>query len=144
MTTEDPHNLQRFISAQAQDYDTAIEELKAGQKQSHWIWYVFPQVAGLGFSDMAERYSIKDRAEAIAYIEHDILGPRLIESAETLLQIEGRRIEDIMGYPDDMKLRSSMTLFHLVTPPDSVFQKVLDRYFGGFIDGKTVAYLNQE
>jgi uncharacterized protein (DUF1810 family) len=99
MSMGDPHNLQRFLSAQAQDYDSAIGELRAGRKESHWIWYIFPQVAGLGFSSMAERYAIKDRAEATAYLEHEVLGSRLTECAEALLRIEGRGIEDIMGYP---------------------------------------------
>lgn len=141
MSTEDPHNLQRFIAAQAQDYESALGELMAGRKESHWIWYVFPQVAGLGYSSMAERYSIRDRAEAIAYMEHEVLGARLIECSAAVLRIADRRIEDVMGSPDDMKLRSSMTLFKAVSPSGSVFEQVLDRFYSGYEDAKTIEFL---
>lgn len=142
MSTEDPHNLQRFITAQAQDYESALGELRAGKKESHWIWYIFPQVAGLGFSSIAERYAIQDKAEAMAYLEHEVLGARLIECSATLLRIDGRRIEDIMGSPDDLKLRSSMTLFKAVSSSGSVFQDVLDKFYSGYEDARTIDFLS--
>jgi len=140
----DPHNLQRFVTAQVDDYVIAMQELRRGQKESHWIWYIFPQVAGLGESSTAQQYAIQSRDEALAYLEHKELGPRLHECTQTLLQIEDRDIEDVMGFPDDLKLRSSMTLFAEISPSDSVFQKVLDRYFGGRTDQKTLAYLDRQ
>lgn len=142
MNTEDPHDLQRFITAQEQDYDSALGELMAGRKESHWIWYIFPQVAGLGFSSMAERYAIRHITEANAYLEHDLLGSRLIECCATILRIDGRRIEDIMGSPDDIKLRSSMTLFKAVSSSGSVFEDVLNKFYNGFEDARTIEFLS--
>jgi uncharacterized protein (DUF1810 family) len=138
---DDPHNLERFVSAQRGSYDVALKELQNGQKRSHWMWFVFPQVAGLGSSAMADRYAIRSRREAAAYLAHPILGPRLIECANALLQLKGRTAEEVMGYPDDLKLRSSMTLFAAMSPPDSAFQKVLEIYFAGVPDNRTTAYL---
>ncbi len=138
---EDPYALERFVSAQRGFYDAALSELRNGQKRSHWMWFVFPQVAGLGSSAMAERYAIRSRSEAIAYLAHPILGPRLVDCANALLQLKGRTAEEIMGYPDDLKLLSSMTLFAAVSPSDSPFQKVLDIYFAGVPDNRTAAYL---
>jgi len=143
MSDLDPHNLQRFVSAQTGDYATALQELRCGRKESHWIWYIFPQVAGLGSSSMAQDYAIQSRGEALAYLEHEVLGPRLHDCAEALLQLEERDIDDVMGFPDNLKLRSSMTLFAVISPPDSVFQAVLDRYFGRQVDQKTLAYLDR-
>ena len=141
MNNDDPHNLERFLSAQVEDYEVALHELRRGAKESHWIWYIFPQVAGLGSSIMADRYSIKSKDEAIAYIQHQILGTRLTACADALLHVEGKSIEDIMGFPDNLKLKSSMTLFASISPSDNVFQEVLDRYYGGAMDEKTLAFL---
>jgi uncharacterized protein (DUF1810 family) len=138
---DDPYDLERFITAQESDYDTAIEELQRGAKRSHWIWYVFPQVAGLGSSMMAERYAIQSREEGAAYLAHPILGARLAECASVLLQHTGKTAEDVMGYPDSLKLKSSMTLFAELSATDSVFQKVLNHYFSGAGDVRTTEYL---
>jgi uncharacterized protein (DUF1810 family) len=137
----DSHNLQRFIDAQENTYQQALSELRRGKKQTHWIWYIFPQVAGLGSSSMAERYAIKSSAEAVAYAEHDILGARLRECTQALLAHGGRDIDDIMGFPDNLKLKSSMTLFAAISPPGSIFETVLDQFFGGQSDEKTVSFL---
>jgi uncharacterized protein (DUF1810 family) len=143
MNKVDPYNLQRFVAAQSRDYEIALGELRRGRKESHWIWYIFPQVAGLGHSSMAQRYAIQSRDEAIAYLKHDILGARLEECANVLVQLKGKDIDDIMGYPDNLKLRSSMTLFAVLSPSDNVFQVVLDNYFEGQQDGKTLAFLSR-
>jgi uncharacterized protein (DUF1810 family) len=131
----------RFVTAQQANYRDAIAELRGGRKRSHWMWYVFPQVAGLGSSAMAKRYAIKSRAEAEAYLAHPLLGPRLAECAEALLQVEGRTAEEIMGYPDWLKLQSSMTLFAALSPPDSPCAKVLERYYDGSTDPHTIEFL---
>jgi uncharacterized protein (DUF1810 family) len=138
---DDPHNLERFVSAQRGSYDTALTELRSGKKRSHWMWFVFPQVAGLGSSAMADRYAIRSRREAEDYLAHPVLGLRLVDCANALLQLNGITAEEIMGYPDDLKLRSSMTLFAAVSPPDSPFQKVLEMFFSGVPDNRTTAYL---
>lgn len=137
----DPHDLDRFVEAQLEDYPTALRELKDGAKQSHWIWYIFPQVAGLGSSSMAERYAIKSRREADAYLQHPVLGPRLIECTHALLGLTGKTAEEVMGYPDYLKLKSSMTLFAALSKSGSPFHKVLDRYFAGEADPRTTDYL---
>src|SRR5947208_7328407 len=113
MTTEthDPFDLQRFVEAQAGDHDRALAEVKSGRKRSHWMWYIFPQIDGLGFSSMSKQYAIKSLAEAEAYLRHPVLGPRLVEIAGAALGVEGRSALDIFGSPDDMKLRSCATLF---------------------------------
>src|SRR4051794_16808187 len=108
---DDPHDLGRFVSAQADDYGQALAEVRAGRKRSHWMWYIFPQVEGLGSSPMSRRYSIRSLDEARAYLDHPVLGRRLIECAEAALGVEGRSASEIFGSPDDMKLRSSATLF---------------------------------
>jgi uncharacterized protein (DUF1810 family) len=134
--TEDPYELSRFVSAQAKTYDRALAELRAGRKRSHWMWFVFPQVAGLGHSSMAQRYAIGSLAEARAYLAHPVLGPRLREIAAVVAALPaGAR--DIFGSPDDMKLRSSMTLFRRAAPDEAVFQAVLDRHFDGSPDWMT-------
>jgi uncharacterized protein (DUF1810 family) len=138
---DDPYNLERFVSAQRGSYDPALVELRSGKKRSHWMWFVFPQVAGLGSSAMADRYAIRSRQEAVAYLTHPMLGPRLLECANALLQLKGMSAEEIVGYPDDLKLRSSMTLFAAVSPPDSAFRQVLEIYFAGVPDNRTTAYL---
>ena len=132
-------NLKRFLDAQANDYTRAFAEIKQGRKQSHWMWYIFPQLSGLGFSDMARFYAIKDLQEASDYLTHPVLGSRLIEIASALLGIEGKTANQVMGNPDDLKLRSSMTLFSLVPGADPVFQAVLDKYFSGLPDPKTLS-----
>lgn len=144
MSTTDPHpfDLDRFVTAQRNDYETALGELRAGRKRSHWIWYIFPQVAGLGFSSMAARYAIQSRGEAEAYLAHPVLGPRLRECAEALLAHKGKSANAIMGYPDDLKLLSSMTLFAAVAEPDSVFHQVLQVFYEGGEDPKTVSFLD--
>lgn len=137
----DPYRLARFVEAQANSFMDALAELKAGQKRSHWMWYIFPQVSGLGSSSMAQRYAISSRAEAEAYLSHPILGPRLTRCAEALLGISGRSASEIMGAPDDLKLHSSMTLFDAVSPSGSVFERVLEKYFAGVKDAKTTSFL---
>ena len=135
---DDPYDLKRFVLAQEDDYARALQELRTGRKRSHWMWYVFPQFAGLGFSATSKLYAIKSVAEAKAYLNHPVLGPRLLESAEALLTHSGLSAWEILGCPDDMKLHSSATLFDAVSPPDSVFRRLLDKYFEGQRDGQTV------
>ncbi|MFD1143564.1 DUF1810 domain-containing protein [Larkinella insperata] len=131
-------NLKRFLDAQQTDYRRALAEIKTGRKQSHWMWYIFPQISGLGLSGTARFYAIQDLNEARAYLEHPVLGSRLIEIANALLEIEGKTAYQIMGTPDDLKLRSSMTLFSLLEQTDPVFQAVLDKFFDGLPDQRTV------
>jgi uncharacterized protein (DUF1810 family) len=140
----DPFDLARFVEDQSSSYDAALAELRAGQKRTHWMWFIFPQVAGLGFSHMARLYAIRSRAEARAYLDHPILGERLRECVEALLGVEGRSAEQIMGDPDFLKLQSSMTLFAEVSPTDSRFKRVLQKYFAGGRDKKTLDFLSQE
>jgi uncharacterized protein (DUF1810 family) len=134
----DPHNLSRFVQAQEDDYEQALSEIRSGRKQSHWIWYIFPQFDGLGFSSTSKRYSIKNVEEAAAYLGHPILGPRLMECAEAVLRVEGRSALEIFGSPDDVKLKSCATLFACVSPVGSVFDRLLGKYFQGERDGKTL------
>ncbi len=135
----EPYDLQRFLDAQNEGgtYERALTELRAGRKTSHWMWFLFPQIEGLGRSPMAQRYAIGSAAEARAYLAHPVLGPRLRECAEALLEVEGRSAEQILGPVDALKLRSSMTLFAPVAS-DDLFQRVLDRYYGGVPDPETV------
>ena len=133
----DPYDLGRFVAAQEPVYDNVVEELRRGHKTSHWIWFIFPQIAGLGHSWMAERYAITSLAEARAYLAHPILGDRLRECAGLVLAIGGNTAEEILGPIDAMKLRSSMTLFHRAAPDDPVFAQVLDRFFAGVLDELT-------
>src|SRR4051794_3985039 len=128
----DPHDLNRFVEAQAGVYEQALAEIRAGRKRSHWMWFIFPQIDGLGSSSMAKRYAIKSRAEAEAYLAHPVLGPRLRACAEAASAVPGTASAlDVFGSPDDMKLRSSTTLFACVSPEGSVFERVLDRYLKG-------------
>lgn len=143
-SSPDPFNLTRFVKAQEGSYLAAITELRAGEKESHWMWFIFPQVAGLGSSSMAQRYAIQSRAEAKAYLAHPILGLRLRECAKALLSVDGRSAEAIMGYPDDIKLKSSLTLFGEVSPPGNIFECVLEKYYEGFRDSKTLDFLRKE
>ena len=134
-------DLSRFIKAQETDYERALSEIRSGHKRSHWIWYIFPQISGLGFSSTAQYYAIKDRKEAEEYLKNDLLRERLVEISEALLLLESNDAGEVMGYPDDLKLRSSMTLFHEVAPETEVFQKVLDKFFEGKPDQKTIELL---
>lgn len=137
-SADDPYDLDRFVRAQEPDYARALSEVRAGRKRSHWMWYVFPQFAGLGSSPTARLYAIKSVAEAEAYLRHPVLGPRLVECCEAVLGVEGRSAHDIFGSPDDLKLRSCATLFARVSAPGSVFHRLLDQYFAGVPDEKTV------
>ncbi len=130
-------DLERFVDAQANVYDDALAELRRGRKGSHWMWFVFPQIAGLGFSPMSQRYAIASLDEAREYLSHPVLGPRLRECVAAVLAVEGRSAEEILGLVDARKLRSSMTLFHRAAPYESVFREVLDRYFAGEADPAT-------
>jgi uncharacterized protein (DUF1810 family) len=136
-----PYDLARFVHAQADVYDTALTELRRGRKASHWMWFVFPQIAGLGLSPMSQRYGIASLEEARAYLEHPVLGPRLRECAEAVLAVGGASAEDIFGSVDAKKLRSSMTLFHRAAPHEAVFREVLERHFRGEADTRTDARL---
>ncbi len=139
---DDPHDLDRFVRAQEHDYQQALAEVRAGRKQSHWMWYIFPQFDGLGFSSMTQRYAIKSAAEAEAYLRHPLLGSRLAECCEAAVGIEGRSAHQVFGSPDDVKLRSCATLFAAVSPPGSVFERLLDRFFHGVRDETTIRLLS--
>lgn len=139
---DDPYDLNRFVRIQAGVYAQALTEIRRGQKTSHWMWYVFPQIDGLGFSETTKRYSIKSVEETRAYLQHPLLGPRLVECAEAALQVEGRSAHQIFGSPDDGKLRSCATLFASVSPAGSVFHQLLDHYFEGARDEKTLELLD--
>ena len=136
-------DLSRFIKAQETDYEQALAEIRSGHKRSHWIWYIFPQIDGLGFSSTAKYYAIKDRKEAEDYLKDELLRDRLVEISEALLQLKSDDAGDVMGYPDDLKLRSSMTLFHEVAPEIDVFQKVLAKFFDGKPDQRTIELLEE-
>lgn len=135
------HDLARFLEAQERDYAQALSEIRSGRKRSHWMWYVFPQFEGLGFSETSRRYAIKSVAEAEAYLADPILGSRLVEIAGAALAIDGRSASEIFGSPDDMKLRSCATLFAAISPAGSVFEQLLDRFFGGERDDATLRLL---
>jgi uncharacterized protein (DUF1810 family) len=134
-------DLERFVEAQERVYEGVLAELRSGRKTGHWIWYVFPQIAGLGHSAMSQQYAITSLSEAIAYLAHPVLGARLRECVGLVLDIRDRTAEEIFGSIDAMKLRSSMTLFHRAAPEESVFAQVLDRYYGGAADAATDARL---
>lgn len=136
------NNLERFIKAQESDYKTALAEIKSGHKRSCWMWYIFPQIQGLGSSGTAMYYAIEDYEEAKAYIENAVTNAHLREISEALLQLESDDATRVMGWPDDLKLRSSMTLFALATKENEVFRKVLDKFFDGKLDAQTVDILN--
>ena len=146
-----PHDLTRFKKAQERDYETALTEIRAGEKQSHWMWYIFPQLAGLGFSEISKYYGIKGIEEARAYLADDFLRSHLVEISEGLLVLESNNATQVMGYPDDLKLKSSMTLFLLASGHNAKYEKearmfkaVLDKYFGGEMDGQTVEMTQKE
>ncbi len=146
----DPFHLQRFLDAQSSIYQQARAELAAGEKRSHWMWFIFPQIEGLGSSSMAQRYAITDLAEAAAYLAHPLLAPRLRECTSLVNAVEGRSIEAIFGYPDDLKFHSSVTLFAEATahagagssPQNEVFVKVLAKYFGGKPNQRTLSIVS--
>ena len=136
---KDPYDLNRFVQAQKQDYAIALDELTQGKKYSHWMWYIFPQIEGLGRSHIAQKYAISNAEEAKAYIAHPVLGKRLLEFCEVLLDLDSSyTASEIFGFPDDLKLKSSMTLFASVSAEDSVFHQVVNQYFDGEFDSKTV------
>jgi uncharacterized protein (DUF1810 family) len=137
----DPFDLQRFVDAQDRVYDTVVGELRGGRKRSHWMWFVFPQLRGLGSSPTAVRFAIASIDEARAYLDHELLGPRLRECAGLVTRIDGRTAEEIFGRPDDMKLRSSMTLFARAAEDNADFVAVLDKFYGGEEDPATLARL---
>lgn len=137
----DPYNLSRFMRAQEHDYEQALSEIRSGQKRSHWIWYIFPQIEGLGSSSMARHYAIKNIKEARAYLAHPVLGPRLVECAEAAISVEGRSAREIFGSPDDLKLRSCATLFAFVSPSGSVFDRLIEKYYPDGLDRKTLELL---
>ncbi|XWW43789.1 DUF1810 domain-containing protein [Fibrella sp. USSR17] len=136
-------DLSRFVDAQANNYADALAEIRNGRKTSHWMWYVFPQLTGLGLSSTAIFYGLKDLQEATTYLNHPVLGPRLIDIATAMVHVDGKTANQILGSPDDMKLRSSMTLFSLVPDTNPVFQAVLDKYYNGAPDPKTLALLGE-
>jgi len=135
--------LSRFVDAQAHSYDTALREIRAGRKRSHWMWYIFPQLRGLGYSSTAQLYGIRDLDEARAYMAHPVLGPRLIEISEALLGLSTNDPGAVLGWPDDLKLCSCMTLFELAAPDQPVFGRVLEKYYAGQRDHRTLAMLGR-
>ncbi len=137
MASNDPHDLNRFVKAQEAVFESALAELGNGQKKSHWMWFIFPQIEGLGYSEISRYYSIKSMQEARQYLSHPILGPRLLKCTETVLALIGKTASEIFGSPDDMKFKSSMTLFACATESDSLFAQALDKYFDGERDKKT-------
>ena len=138
---DDPFDLSRFTRAQETTYGSVLAELRSGQKRTHWMWFIFPQLEGLASSTTSKYYDIRSIQEARQYLKHPVLGLRLLECAEAVLAIEGRSFSEIFGCPDDLKLKSSMTLFASVVGPDSVFVRVLDKYFGGARDTRTLQLL---
>jgi len=141
MNNNDSDNLSRFTSAQEGIFENVLAELRSGQKRTHWMWFIFPQIDGLGHSSTTRYYSIKSKNEARNYLDHPVLGARLVKCAELLLAIDGKSVTDIFGFPDDIKLKSCMTLFATVAGPDSVFAHVLEKYFDGQQDEKTISLL---
>ena len=142
-TADDPHDLNRFVSAQASDYQRALAELRNGRKRSHWIWYIFPQIDGLAFSSTSRLYAIKNIEEARAYLEHPVLGSRLLECAEAVMAVKERSAVEIFGSPDDLKLKSSATLFASVSQPGSVFHRIIEKYYRGVQDERTLDLLKK-
>jgi uncharacterized protein (DUF1810 family) len=137
----DPYDLSRFLQAQEDDYEQALSEIKSGRKHTHWMWYIFPQLDGLASSSTSKRYAIKSLDEAKAYLDHPILGPRLQACAEAAVGVEGQTAREIFGSPDDLKLKSCATLFACVSPPGSVFDRLLTKYYQGRRDEKTLHLL---
>ena len=140
-SANDPYDLQRFVKAQDPVYDEVLAELRNGRKESHWMWFIFPQLRGLGHSQMAVKFGIGSREEGEEYLKHPILGPRLKECGRLVTLVEGRSIDQILGSPDDMKFKSSMTLFATVATDEHVFQEALQQYFCGEFDHLTLELL---
>ena len=138
------NNLKRFTEAQYRDYDQALKEIRNGKKTSHWIWYIFPQLRGLGRSYMSDYYGIKDLEEAKAFLQNPYLGKNLKEISEALLELDSDNATQVMGIPDNMKLKSSMTLFACADPETDVFEKVLEKFYNGQKDGQTLKMLSKE
>jgi uncharacterized protein (DUF1810 family) len=143
INTNDAFDLSRFTSAQENIYDSVLGELRNGRKRTHWMWYIFPQIDGLGHSATSKHYAIKSLEEARQYLNHPVLGHRLLECTEAVFAVEGRSASEIFGYPDDLKLKSSMTLFAYVAAPDCVFSRILDKYFNGEQDALTLQILDK-
>lgn len=139
--SNDSHDLQRFVDAQNPVYASVLRELRAGEKRGHWMWFIFPQLRGLGQSPMAQRYGIANLDEAMAYLRHPVLGPHLIECTRIVNGLKRQRIDDLFPYPDDLKFRSSMTLFHEAAPEVAEFREALDRYYAGAPDTRTLQML---
>ena len=137
-------SLQRFIDAQQSDYETALSEIKRGRKQSHWMWYIFPQIRGLGFSATSKLYAIKNLKEAQAYLNHPLLGKRLKEITDALINLSSNNAHEIFGSPDDLKLKSSMTLFASLPDADPVLESALKKFFKGEKDAKTLSIIKDE
>lgn len=140
----DPHNLNRFVEAQQRSYNNALAEVTKGRKTSHWMWYIFPQIQGLGFSETSRHYGIKNKQEATAYLQHPVLGSRLVEIANALLFLPTNDAHKIFGSPDDLKLQSSMTLFASIPSANPVFTAVLEKFFGGKKDPATISLLSNQ
>ncbi|WP_340121149.1 DUF1810 domain-containing protein [Methylobacter svalbardensis] len=143
INASDNVDLSRFTSAQESIYDSVLAELRNGRKRTHWMWYIFPQIDGLGHSTTSKHYAIKSIEEARQYLNHPVLGKRLLECAEAVFTVEGRSISEIFGYPDNLKLKSSMTLFACVADPYSMFSRILDKYFNGEKDALTLQLLEK-
>jgi uncharacterized protein (DUF1810 family) len=141
--SSDPFDLDRFTNAQEGIYDNVLAELRGGQKRTHWMWFIFPQIDGLAHSTTSRHYAIKSIEEARRYLNHPVLGARLLECSETVLAVERRSVSEIFGYPDDLKLKSSMTLFAYVAGPRSVFVRILEKYFHGEQDVRTLDLLEK-
>ena len=137
----DPYNLRRFMDAQSGVYEQVRSELREGRKRSHWMWFIFPQVKGLGHSQMAQTFAITSKDEAAAYVSHTVLGPRLRECTQLVTEVEGRTLEEILGYPDNLKFRSSMTLFAQVAADNQLFVAALGKYCNGELDPATLELL---
>jgi uncharacterized protein (DUF1810 family) len=137
----DPYRLERFVDAQAPVYPQVCAELRGGRKTSHWMWFIFPQIRGLGSSAMAQTFAISSREEAMAYLLHPVLGVRLRECTRLVTNIEGKSIDEILGYPDNLKFQSSMTLFAHATQEKEIFLEALKKFFGGMFDSQTIARL---
>ena len=140
---DDPYDLDRFVRAQRDDYEQALQEIASGRKRSHWMWYIFPQIDGLAFSAMSRRYAIKSAEEARAYLDHPVLGPRLVACAQAALSHPGLSATEIFGQPDDLKLRSCATLFASVSPAGSVFDRLLEQFYPGGPDAATLRLLGR-
>ena len=139
----DERGLEKYLSAQKRDYDDALYEIRGGRKRSHWIWYIFPQLDGLGFSPTAQYYGLQDLEQAKDYFAHPVLGPRLVEISRALLELPGSDPTAVMGYPDDLKLCSCMTLFELAAPEQPVFVRVLEKFYAGHRDRRTLELLGK-